>query len=112
MPNLCEGEESKVKGKKINVGETLMAIHLRELGLGFDTQARVFPDRKWKWDFLVADNILIEIDGYFAGHHGAGYGSDNEKANTATMMGFRCLRFSTNDVKRGKAKEFLKQWLT
>jgi very-short-patch-repair endonuclease len=98
--------------KRINVGETLMAQHLTELGLRFSQQQQVIHTRRWAWDFLLEDyRILIEVDGYFAGRH-KGWGGDNEKQNAAVMQGWRPLRFSTNDVKRGKAKEFLKQWLS
>jgi very-short-patch-repair endonuclease len=97
--------------KKINIGETLMAQHLTELGLKFRQQVKFCDTRRWKLDFLLGENgIAIEVDGYFKGRHGAGWGSDNEKANWATSMGYRVLRFSTQEVKTGKAKEFLKQW--
>jgi very-short-patch-repair endonuclease len=93
--------------KKINIGETLMAIHLRELGLDFQTQVKFHATRKWRWDFVVEDNIAIEIDGYHDGRHGAGYGADNEKQNFGTMAGYRVLRFSTQDVSTGRAKAWL-----
>jgi len=96
----------------MNQGQILLAIHLKELGVLFRQQEPVCPERKWRLDFYLQDyGIGIEVDGYFAGKHGAGYGSDNEKSNTATMLGIRMLRFSTNDVKRGKAKQFMEQWL-
>jgi very-short-patch-repair endonuclease len=97
---------------KHNEAQLLMAIHLRELRLRFRREVPVCGWRKWRWDFLLPDhNIAIEIDGYFAGRHGAGWGGDNEKQNTGVMLGFRPLRFSTNDVKRGKARAFLKEHL-
>jgi very-short-patch-repair endonuclease len=100
------------KKPKVNVGQVLMATHLRELGLAFAEQVPVTDGRRWKWDFLLPDyRIVIEVDGYFKGRHGAGWGSDNEKANHGTMAGIRVLRFSTDDVKRGKAKAFLQEWL-
>jgi very-short-patch-repair endonuclease len=72
----------------------------------------VCADRKWRWDFFLPDHrIVIEVDGYFKGRHGAGWGSDNEKANHGTMAGVRVLRFSTKDVETGKAKAFLSVWL-
>jgi very-short-patch-repair endonuclease len=97
---------------KLNEAQILMGIHLKELGVSFIQEHLVAPGRKWRWDFyLPFYNIAIEIDGYFKGHHGAGYGSDNEKQNVGVMLGYRPLRFSTNDVKRGKAKTFLKEYL-
>jgi very-short-patch-repair endonuclease len=94
-----------------NVGQLLMAKALDELKLSYAREVQFYAPRKWRFDFVVDQSIAIEVDGYYAGHHGTGFGSDNEKQNVATMMGFRCLRFSTNDVKRGKAKAFLQEWL-
>jgi len=102
---------------KPNVGQILMAKHLAELGLEFVMEYRFDEKRKWRFDFLLCDqpevftSLAIEIDGYFNGRHGAGWGSDNEKANTAALMGYRVLRFSTQDVKTGKAKAFLQECL-
>lgn len=114
MPRQRKGRLAHCKDgasmKRINVGETLLAIHLKELGLKFQEQVSFHETRKWRFDFVVEQSIAIEIDGYHKGKHGAGYGADNEKANMATMMGFRVLRFSTSDVRTGKAREFLKHW--
>jgi very-short-patch-repair endonuclease len=92
--------------------EILFAKHLKELGLGFRTNVPVVIGRRWRWDFeLSSHRIAIEIDGYFKGRHGAGWGADNEKRNTGTMLGWRVLVFSTNYVFNGKAKEFLEDYL-
>lgn len=95
-----------------SVAETLFAKHLKELKLSFQTQYKFDRNRRWRADFhIIPHRILIEIDGYFKGRHGAGWGADNEKRNMATMFGYRVLVFSTRDVLNGTAKEFLKSWL-
>lgn len=100
-----------VKGKP-NVGQILMATHLKELGIEYWEQHRFHQDRKWLLDFYLPEySIGIEIDGYFKGRHGAGWGADNEKSNIATLCGIRMLRFSTQDVKTGKAKDFLDEFV-
>lgn len=92
--------------------ELLFAVHLKELGQRFRWHVKFHCVRKWEWDFVLLDHgIAIEIDGYFKGRHGAGWGADNEKRNTGTMMGYRVLVFSTKDVSRGKAKAFLAEFL-
>jgi very-short-patch-repair endonuclease len=99
--------------KNINIGETLLATFLNELGIDFETQTPVCPGRRWRWDFYLRRYaVAIEVDGYFNGKHGAGFGADNEKANFGTMNGIRVLRFSTEYVKTGKAKDFLAEWLS
>lgn len=101
-----------MKQSNKSVAEDLLAVHLKELGLCFLKQERFVQSRKWRWDFTIPTaRIAIEIDGYFKGRHGAGWGADNEKRNTGTMMGYRVLVFSTKDVLNGTAKEFLKSWL-
>lgn len=93
---------------KHSEAEILLAKHLEELGLFFVQEYRFHGERKWRWDFLLTEHrIAIEIDGYFKGRHGTGWGSDNEKRNNGTMLGYRVLVFSTSDVLKGRAKEFL-----
>ncbi|MGT2613610.1 DUF559 domain-containing protein, partial [Acinetobacter baumannii] len=51
--------------------------------------------------------ILVEVEGgaFSNGRHtrGKGYLGDMEKYNSAAMMGFTVLRFSTEQVKSGMA---------
>ena len=64
--------------------------------------------RKWRIDFAIIDlKIGIEIEGgvWSGGRHtlGNGFIEDMEKYNAATMMGYQVIRFSTEQVKSGKA---------
>lgn len=106
------GASQAMKRSANSVAEDLLAIHLGELRLRFDRQVPVCAERKWRLDFTLPDfGVALEIDGYFKGRHGAGWGADNEKRNTATMLGWRVLTFSTTSVECGNAKEFLRQWI-
>jgi very-short-patch-repair endonuclease len=97
---------------KPSPAEILMSMHLKELGLEFDTEVPVCESRRWRWDFLLTEsNVAIEVDGFFKGRHGAGWGADNEKRNVGTMMGYRVLVFSTKSVLKGEAKAFLQEHL-
>ena len=88
--------------------EILLGIHLKELKVPFKQEVKFCEDRKWRWDFLLTDsNIAIEIDGYFKGRHGAGWGADNEKRRRGTLLGYRVLVYSTKEVLQGKAREEL-----
>ena len=98
----------------------LLEIHLKELGLNFVREYRFHKDRKWRFDYVLADRKVptgtaIEIEGglHNRGRHvrPKGYEADLEKYNTATLMGWRVLRFSTGQVLRGEAKAFLKEHL-
>ena len=98
-----------------NLAAILLAKHLKELGLAFKQEYKFHPERKWRFDFLLDSGVVIEIEGsvYAQGRHtrGKGFEQDCEKYNTATMMGYRVLRFSTGQVLRGEAKKFLGYWL-
>lgn len=107
------------------VSHTLFAKHLRELRLKFKTEYLfdLYGERRWRADFYFMtgekvgdyEHYLIEIEGavWSAGRHnrGKGFLADMEKYNTATMQGFKVLRFSTQQVMSGEAKSFLERWL-
>jgi very-short-patch-repair endonuclease len=113
--NVCwskENADKEANTVKRSPAELLMSIHLKELKLPFQAEYRFRADRKWRFDFLLTEsNIALEIDGYFKGRHGAGWGADNEKRRTATLMGYRVLVYSTKEVLTGKAKEELAGYL-
>ena len=95
-----------------NVGQILMAKHLTEMGLAFTEQVPVCPGRRWTWDFFLPEyRIAIEIDGFYKGAHGVGWGADHEKQNYGIMeRGIRVVRFTVREVERGKAREYLEAW--
>jgi very-short-patch-repair endonuclease len=65
---------------------------------------RFHDTRKWRADFAIpSKRLLIEIDGgiFSGGRHtrGAGFLADMEKMNNATMLGYRVLRYSPQQLK-------------
>ncbi len=97
-----------VKTARESVGESILAMQLRAVKIQFEQEFRFHPKRKWKADFhLIGKRILIEVEGgiWSGGRHtrGKGYIGDMEKYNSATMMGFQVIRFSTDQVKSGHA---------
>ena len=101
----------KVKGEKVqSEGEVILATSLRALKIEFEQEFQFHPTRKWRADFhLKGKKVLVEGEGgiWSNGRHtrGKGYLRDLEKYNTATMMGYQVIRFSTEQVKSGKAIE-------
>jgi len=91
------------------------------LRIGFTTEYRFCPTRKWRADYYIVNllldgsMVLIEIEGsvYAQGRHtrGKGYENDCRKYNQAMALGYLPFRFSTNQVLRGEAREFLKRHL-
>lgn len=104
-----------VKGEKVaNEFEAKLALELQVLRIEFEQEFHFHPQRKWRADFhLKGRMILVEIEGgiWSNGRHtrGKGYIGDMEKYNAATMLGYQVVRFSTDQVKSGKAIQQIKK---
>ena len=99
----------QLRGAKVeSIGESLLATQLKALKIEFEQEFKFHPKRKWRADFhIVGKKILVEVEGgiWSGGRHtrGKGYIGDMVKYNSATIMGFQVLRFSTEQVKSGLA---------
>ena len=98
------------KERVVSEGEAILSQHLRTLKIEFEQEFKFHPSRKWRADFhLKEKKILVEVEGgiWSNGRHtrGKGYLGDLDKYNAATMMGYQVIRFSTEQVKSGKAIE-------
>ncbi len=92
--------------------QLLLKKHLAELGIETVAEWRFHDGRKWRADLACPRlALLFEVDGHYQGKHGAGWGNDNEKSNTAQMLGYRILRFTNREVLKGEAREFVKRWI-
>ena len=100
---------------KRSEGEETLALHLRAEKIPFIREYRFCPPRKWRFDFLIGDSLAVEVDGgiFVQGHHSTGSGieKDMEKQNTATLVGYSLMRFSTGLVKSGDAINFIRAWV-
>ena len=99
----------------MSIGEETFALHLRAAGIqGFEREHRFAPPRRWKFDFAnPALKVALEVEGgtWSRSRHtsGKGYAADCEKYSTAAVMGWRVLRFTTDQVKSGMALQMLQQ---
>lgn len=93
--------------KPLSAGEEQLAQHLTIYKVPFEREFQFDPERKWRADFCIDPNILVEVEGgiHMQGRHvrGKTYEADLEKYNKATLLGFRILRFSTFQVHSGIA---------
>lgn len=73
-----------------------------EHGLTAIPEHRFHPERKWRFDFIFKPNIALEVEGgiWNGGRHsrGSGFKADMEKYNSATVMGWRILRVTPDDL--------------
>ncbi len=102
------------KERVVSEGEATLVQHLKTNKIGFEQEYKFHPKRKWRADFLITGTkILVEVEGgiWSGGRHtrGKGYIGDMEKYNSAAMMGFTVLRFSTEQVKAGVAIKQIEQ---
>ena len=110
-----------------SAGEETLALHCRALGLGEPVREYLFAGsikRRWRFDFAwVGEKVAVEVEGLAmrriggrmlsTGRHSSitGFEGDCEKYNQAVLMGWRVLRFSPGQVKRGEAVEVVRQVL-
>lgn len=98
-----------VKGQRVqSEGEVTLARDLRALKIRFEQEYKFHAERNWRADFwITGSKILVEVEGgiWSGGRHtrGKGFIADMEKYNAAAVMGFKVLRFDTQQVKSGLA---------
>lgn len=103
------------RGVKVeSEGEVMLSLQLKASKIAFEREFQFHESRKWRADFhLVGKKTLIEVEGgiWSGGRHtrGKGYIGDMEKYNSATMLGYQVIRFSTEQVKSGKAIEQIEE---
>ena len=105
------------KERVVSEGEATLIQHLQAYRIEFKQEFQFNKDRKWRADFyLVGTNILIEVEGgiWSGGRHtrGKGYIADMEKYNSATALGYSVYRYSTEQVKSGKAIEEIRRMVS
>ncbi|MFA5458313.1 MAG: DUF559 domain-containing protein [Synergistaceae bacterium] len=97
--------------------EAELALQIRALGLPEPVREyRAIPGRKFRYDFCwEKERLLVEVNGgtYTKGAHSTGQGiaRDYEKANLATLDGWRVLMFDGKAVKNGEAVETIRKAL-
>ncbi|MFC2996753.1 DUF559 domain-containing protein [Acinetobacter sichuanensis] len=102
------------KERVVSEGEAKLAQHLKSYKIEFQTEFQFNPERKWRADFyILGSKVLIEVEGgiWSNGRHtrAQGYLGDIEKYNSAQELGYSVYRYSTEQVKSGKAIEDIRR---
>ena len=84
--------------------ELILESILNELKLWYEKEFRFHKIRKWRFDFAITSRMTaIEIEGavFQNGRHtrGKGFSNDCEKYNAAALLGWKVLRYTTNQIK-------------
>jgi hypothetical protein len=98
-------------------GEEEFAMHCKIYNIDYLREAEFCPGRKWRFDFLLnhpETSLAIEIEGgtsFGKSRHSSGKGFENDarKYNTAALMGYTVLRFSTQMVHSGEAIDTVRE---
>jgi len=108
-------ERSAVREVKLTKMQTLLGIHIRELGYNPEYEKRVCDERLWRFDICIPDlRIACEISGgNWTGGHKRGKAQEDEydKLNTAQLLGWRVLQFTNQQVADGRAKACLERFI-
>jgi very-short-patch-repair endonuclease len=95
--------------KELSEGEETFMLHCNSYHLKVEREFRFHDTRHWRFDFAIPEHkIGIEIEGgtsFGMSRHSRGEGFDRDaiKYNTAALLGWVVLRFSTGMVLRGEA---------
>lgn len=87
-------------------GEAAFALHCRVEKLEPEPEYSFHPTRRWRFDFAFPDRKLaVEIEGGVNGRHQrmGGFTGDCHKYNSAALLGWRVLRYTTAMVMDGTA---------
>lgn len=81
----------------------LFLILLNNIKKGWITEHKFCPDRKWRFDYAHPEyKIATEIEGgiFVFGRHNraSGYIKDMEKYNMATILGWKVLRYTPQQL--------------
>jgi very-short-patch-repair endonuclease len=101
-------------GELVSAAEEDFAWQLRCYGIPYEREYR-FCERRYRADFFIEPNLLIEIEGGIWMKGGGGHSHpmhilrDIEKGNAMTMNGYRLLRFTPDKVKSGAAIDAVRE---
>lgn len=106
----------KAEMSKSSLGEATLCLQLKAMGIKAEREYRFHPVRKWRFDFAIPDRLIgIEIEGgtWVAGRHnrGSGFEADCVKYSEAAVLGWRIIRATTDQVRRGEALIWIKSAL-
>lgn len=96
-----------------NKSDKFVALCEAELGVKAIKEYRFTPKRKWRFDYAIPQyKIALEVEGgiWTKGRHTRpkGFIGDIEKYNTATLMGWKLLRTTPQDLTSQKTIKMLK----
>ena len=98
-----------------SAAEILLAVQLDQAGIYHVREFVFAPPRKWRADFMVDLNLLVEIEGGIGSTSRhltyTGFTNDCEKYAAAAILGYRVIRCTPAQVEKGTALAWIEQAL-
>ena len=99
-------------GNRVSQPEDELAFHLDAHKIEYEREFRFHSERRWRSDFFIKPDLLIEVEGGIwmkGGAHSlpSNIERDIEKQNAAVLLGYRPLRVTPAMVKKGLAIELV-----
>ncbi len=103
--------------KKQPIIDLFVCLCKSDLGVLCVKEHKFHPKRKWRFDYAIPDHkIALEVEGgvWTGGRHtsSSGFLKDMEKYNTATLMGWRVLRTTPDELLRTATLRMLQDAIT
>ena len=106
-------KKSRQTKNKPQITDVFTVICKTDLHVECVKEYKFHPTRKWRFDFAIPDyKVALEVEGgvWTGGRHtsSTGFLKDIEKYNMATLMGWKVLRTTPDELYRLKTIEMIK----
>lgn len=96
-------KKARQKQEKRKLTDMFTALCRSDLGAECEKEFRFHPKRLWRFDYAFPEHkVALEVEGgvWSGGRHTSpkGFLRDMEKYNTATLMGWRVLRTTPDEL--------------
>lgn len=110
-------KKSQQRAKSIQITDVFTTICKTDLKVECVKEYRFHPKRMWRFDYAIPEHkVALEVEGgvWTNGRHirAQGFLGDMEKYNTATLMGWKVLRTTPDDLYKLATLRMIKSAIT
>ena len=110
-------KKSRQRAKSLQVTDVFTTICQADLKVVCVKEYRFHPKRMWRFDYAIPEHkVALEVEGgvWTNGRHirAQGFLGDMEKYNTATLMGWKVLRTTPDDLYKLATLKMIKSAVT
>lgn len=110
-------KKSRQRAKLVQITDVFTTICKTDLKVECVKEYRFHPKRMWRFDYAIPEHkVALEVEGgvWTNGRHirAQGFLGDMEKYNTATLMGWKVLRTTPDDLYKLATLRMIKSAIT